>query len=294
MVPENELPDFDAQWNFGNPAASEQTFRSILAEQMAAPLDYRLALRTQIARTLGLQRKFDEAHALLDEVERELSNGGVARIRYLLERGRVLNSSSRALEARPLFMQAMELARAQAQDRLAVDAAHMVAITLKGQEALAANLEALKMAEASSQEGARKWKGSLYNNIGWSYHDLGDYHQALTLFQKGVEFRRLQGEPVALRIALWTVARTIRSLGRFEDALQQQLDIQQAYPGEHPFVEEEIGECLLALGRADEARAHFAKAYASLKDEPGLTPERVLRLKELAGYGSRPQTLSAP
>ncbi|HVJ14690.1 MAG TPA: hypothetical protein VM686_04590, partial [Polyangiaceae bacterium] len=101
MVPENELPDFDAQWNFGNPAASEQTFRSILAEQMAAPLDYRLALRTQIARTLGLQRKFDEAHALLDEVERELSNGGVARIRYLLERGRVLNSSSRALEARP-------------------------------------------------------------------------------------------------------------------------------------------------------------------------------------------------
>jgi len=253
MVPENELPDFDAQWNFGNPAASEQTFRSILAEQMAAPLDYRLALRTQIARTLGLQRKFDEAHALLDEVERELSNGGVARIRYLLERGRVLNSSSRALEARPLFVQAMELARAQDQDRLAVDAAHMVAITLKGQEALEANLEALAMAEASDQEGARNWKGSLYNNIGWSYHDLGDYQRALEYFEKGVDFRHQQGRPDLLHVARWAVARTLRSLGRVEEALELQRELKASHDGEDRYVEEEIAECLKALGHTDEA-----------------------------------------
>ena len=281
MKAEKELPDFDAQWNFGNPAASEQAFRSILQQQEQAPADYRLALRTQIARTLGLQRKFDEAHALLDEVETELSGDGVAKIRYLLERGRVLNSSSRPLEARPLFVQAMELGRAQRQDRLAVDAAHMVAITMKGQEALDANLEALKMAEASDQEGGRNWQGSLYNNIGWSYHDLGDYLRALEYFEKGVEFRRQQGKPEPLRIARWTVARTLRSLGRLEEALA----LQRELAGDSPYVEEEIGECLFALGRPDEARSHFESAYRGLKDDAFLQqhePERLARLAELA------------
>jgi tetratricopeptide (TPR) repeat protein len=287
MAAENELPDFDAQWDFGNPAATEQMFRSILAQQQDAPLDYRLALRTQIARTFSLRRKFDEAHALLDEVERELTDDGVPRIRYLLERGRTLNSSSRPLEARPLFVRAMELARAQHQDRLAIDAAHMVAITLKGQQALDANLEALALAEASTQEGGRKWKGSLYNNIGWSYHDLGDYQRALEYFEKGVEFRRQEGKPGPLHIARWAVARALRSLGRFEEALARQREL-TSDAGNDPYVEEEIGECLLALGRDDEARSHFARAYDVLKDDAGLqqsAPERLARLAMLAGHG---------
>lgn len=280
----NELPDFDAQWNFGDPAGSEQSFRALLADCPDAPPEYLLALRTQIARALGLQRKFDEAHALLDEIERALGEAPLPRIRYLLERGRALNSAGRSDDARPLFEAACALAQQQRQDRLAVDAAHMVAITLRGREALEANLRALDMAEVSDQEPARRWRTSLHNNIGWSLHDLGDYERALEHFQHAVELRRKQGAAAPLRIARWAVGRTLRSLGRFSDALALQLELEPA----SPYVEEEIGECLLALGRTDEARSHFASAYAGLKDDADLQRREPDRLARLAALSASP------
>ncbi len=52
------------------------------------------------------------------------------------------------------------------------------------------------------------------------------------------------------------------------------------------YVEEEIGECLLALGQIEEARPWFAVAYRRLQREAWLRaeePERLARLKELGG-----------
>src|SRR5262249_52931333 len=55
------LPDFDALWNYDQPAETERAFREALARtEAAALLGYRLELLTQIARTQGLQRRFDE------------------------------------------------------------------------------------------------------------------------------------------------------------------------------------------------------------------------------------------
>jgi hypothetical protein len=51
------------------------------------------------------------------------------------------------------------------------------------------------------------------------------------------------------------------------------------------FVFEELGECLLALGRADEARPYFAQAYAELSQDEWLAdnePARLERLKALS------------
>jgi hypothetical protein len=45
-----------------------------------------------------------------------------------------------------------------------------------------------------------------------------------------------------------------------------------------------MGECLLLLNRAAEARPYFARAYAVLSQDPWLAenePERLRRLKEL-------------
>jgi hypothetical protein len=50
------------------------------------------------------------------------------------------------------------------------------------------------------------------------------------------------------------------------------------------FVFEEIGECLLLLNRAEEARRYFAKAYEILSQDAWLAekePERLARLKSL-------------
>jgi hypothetical protein len=94
--PRADLPDFDAMWDYNQPAQTERAFREVLRQtEDAADAAYRAELLTQIARTLGLQRRFDEAHALLDQVEPMLAGGGmdVPRVRWLLERGRTLNSS---------------------------------------------------------------------------------------------------------------------------------------------------------------------------------------------------------
>jgi DNA-binding phage protein len=89
--------DFDAKWNFEKPDSTEAVFRTYLpAARASGDADYLAQLLTQIARTQGLQRKFAEAHATLDEVEPMLGvTLAVARVRYLLERGRPAPSSSR-------------------------------------------------------------------------------------------------------------------------------------------------------------------------------------------------------
>ncbi len=110
MSPQN-LPDFDSLWDYSHPDQTEIKFRKVLLQIPENDPAY-LELLTQIARTQGLQRKFDEAHQTLDQVEKALDeNPSRAKVRYLLERGRVFNSSGHADEARPFFEQALDLAK---------------------------------------------------------------------------------------------------------------------------------------------------------------------------------------
>ena len=218
-----------------------------------------------MSRAVGLQRRFEEAHAILDEAEALLEQAGaLARIRYRLERGRVHNSAGETAKAREFFQQAWEMARAVAEDgyavdAAAVDAAHMLAIAAESQdETLAWNERALELAQGSDDE------------------------RALAERQKRSATRET-------RIARWCVARCLRSLGRLEEALAQQralLAEEEALGEGSGFTWEEIGECLLALGRDAEARPHFAQAYAALSQDAWLVAEegaRLARLRRLGG-----------
>src|SRR5574341_847248 len=93
--------DFDSLWDYSDPHQTEIRFREILLQVPEQNHAY-LELLTQIARAQGLQRKFDRAHQTLDQVERRLGKyASRARVRYLLERGRTLNSSGNPDAARP-------------------------------------------------------------------------------------------------------------------------------------------------------------------------------------------------
>lgn len=282
-------PDFDSLWDYSNPKTTETKFRGLLP-QLEMGTSARLELLTQIARTQGLQHMFDEAHHTLDEVERDLEEtDSRAKVRYLLERGRVFNSSGKAGEARPFFDEAFDMAKRLGEDFYAVDAIHMLAIVSEPASALTLNLQAIQLAESSGQEKARNWLGSLYNNTGWAYHDIGDYESALEIFQKAESFFRSKGGEEKIRIAVWTVARCLRSLNRIEEALSKQKALKDELEsaGESDgYVYEEIGECLLALKRDDEAKLYFSKAYEILSADEWLAekePERLNRLKELSG-----------
>jgi tetratricopeptide (TPR) repeat protein len=285
------LPDFDSLWDYAQPDQTETKFRAILL-QIPEDDPALLELLTQIARAQGLQYKFEKAHQTLDQVERRL--GGVAsrpQIRYLLERGRLYNSSGDLEQAHPCFEQALDLATQLNEDFYAVDALHMLAIAAPPNQSLTLNRQAIQRAASSADARARNWLGSLYNNVGWTYHDMGEYSSALEAFEKAEAYRRAKGSVPEMRIAVWCVARALRSLNRVEEALSKQLKLKGEFEsaGESDgYVFEEIAECLLALKRAEEARPYFSKAYEILKKDDGLVerePERLERLKIFGKVG---------
>jgi tetratricopeptide (TPR) repeat protein len=282
------LPNFDDLWDYNKPDASEIKFRALLprAEQHE-DRSYLVQLLTQIARAEALQRKFAEAHQTLDRAQALLTDDMTrAKIRYVLERGRVFNSSNHPDEARRLFLDAWEQASTAQEDFYAIDAAHMLGIVEPPEQKMTWNLKALTLTEQTSDTRARKWAGSLCNNIGWAYHDAGDYAQALEYFQKALAFQQATGKPDEIRIARWAVARAQRSLGEIQTALATQrvlLEELESSGETDGYVNEELGECLLALGQANGATPYFARAYAELSKDPWLAeaePARLQRLKE--------------
>lgn len=284
------LSEFDRLWNFGDPAGTEAKFRELIPAAEAESPSLLAELLTQVARTQGLQRKFDEAHATLDDVEAMLPETSArARVRCLLERGRVFNSSGHPADARPLFLAAWDLARDAGEDGLAVDAAHMLGILAPPAEALRWNETAIAYAEQSASEKAKRWLGPLYNNTGWTYFDGGDPARALEIFEKARAWFEQYGGPNQIRIARWTVARAHRALGRTEEALQAQQTLlreREATGEPDGYVFEELGECLLALDRPAEASPYFRQAHALLSQDPWLAekePERISRLGRLGG-----------
>ena len=111
----------------------------------------------------------------------------------------------------------------------------------------------MELARSSPDPAAQRWVASVANNMAWAKHDAGAYEEALELFSLALVERERQDDPGRTRIARWSVARCLRSLGRTEDALaeQQSLSAELEALGEtDEYVTEEIAECLRALGRA--------------------------------------------
>jgi tetratricopeptide (TPR) repeat protein len=212
-------------------------------------------------------------------------------VRYLLERGRVFNSSQQPERATPLFLAALDRARACGEDFLAIDAAHMLGIAAPAAERLQWNLQAVSMTEATTDARSKRWLASLYNNIGWTYHDRGDYARALEYFQKALPAWVTRGDASAILAARWSIARTLRSLGRYDEALA----IQRALLAENErsgtvdgFVFEELGELTLARGDAVGAKPWFAQAYAALSADSSFVADEPARLERMRKLGEAP------
>ena len=248
-------------------------------------------IMTQIARTHGLELHFEAADDVLDEVDAAITPAmPVAYVRSRLERGRVRNSAGDPAAAVPHFEAALQAASAAGLDNLAVDAAHMLGIATSGDESIAWNEKALAMAEASSDPVARGWAGSLYNNLGWTYHDRGDHAQALDMFARCRAVNEAAGRTDRANIARWSMAKMYRFLGRIDEALAVHYELlnQPGYRGtaSEGYANEEIAECLLSQGEADEARGHFARAWALLHTDPWLQRDEAPRLQRLHDLGT--------
>jgi tetratricopeptide (TPR) repeat protein len=280
--------ELDALWDFGDPAGSEQRFAAAVERALRGDERILVEALTQVARAQGLQLRFEDAERTLDDAEGALRPGDDrGRVRILLERGRVANTAGRPGRGADSFLAAWELARSAHQDALAVDAAHMLGIVVPPDGARMWNERAMALARSSNDPDAQRWVASLANNMAWARHDAGDYEDALALFRIALAERERQDDPVRTRIARWSVARCLRSLGRADEAIAEQRSLAaelEAVDGIDSYVTEEIAECLVALGWTDEARPVFARAYAELSADDELRsrePERLERLRAL-------------
>ena len=269
----------DDLWDFDDPSASEARFR-VAIESAGDDGDSVAAdeARTQLARSVGLQGRFAEGHEILDRLDADHPAEDRVRVRARLERGRLLRSSGDAPASVGPFAAAWELARTLGEDGLAVDAAHMLALVDAPPGEKMWHTRALDLADTSSDPNARRWRGSLWNNIGWARFDAGNFDGALAAFETALSARREQDKPRETRIAEWCIARCLRALGRPAEALaiHERLAVETAAAGETEdgYGAEETGECLLALGREAEARPHFARAAELLAADAGLAATR--------------------
>ncbi len=264
------MPDaeFDALWDFDDPAGSEERFRAAV-ERARATGDRSVAEAwTQLARSQGLQRRFADADHALDEAEVALRpDDRRGRIRIELERGRVANTAGRPGRGARRFRRAWDLARDANEDALAVDAAHMLGIVEPPEPARAWNDRAMELARASADPAARRWVGSLANNMGWACHDAGDLDGAISLFEQSRDAFLADGRVDRARVARWSIARCLRSHGKVVEALAAQTELLaelDALGETDGYVLQEVAECLLALGRDEEARPFLARASAAL------------------------------
>jgi tetratricopeptide (TPR) repeat protein len=282
------MEDFDKLWNYNAPADTEIKFREVLDKSENASPDYRLQLMTQIARTFSLRGMFAEAHQLLDTVKPQLTeHTPTAKVRYFLERGRTFNSSGDKASAKVKFDLAENFSRLISNDFYTLDAMHMLAIVAPPTEAVGINEHALLFAEKSNQEKAKRWLGSLYNNLGWSYFDLKEHEKALSIFLRALQWREQQQSATEIFIAKWCVARALRALNRTDDSLKIQLALfeESVTTGNSDgYVHEELGELFLLKGDKLKSVFHFQKAYEMLSSDRHLQQhekERIERIKQL-------------
>jgi tetratricopeptide (TPR) repeat protein len=290
-LPADYSARLDALWTFEQPAESEMRLRTEASRHAPGSREGAEAA-TQIARALGLQRRFAEADRTLDTVKLTLARQPArVRVRYLLERGRRDNSSGSPSKAFAWFERALT---ASADDTLPgadfyrVDALHMLAITAPPSRQLALNLHALAAADAAQDARTRGWRAPLLNNLGWTMHERGDDPAALAYWQDALAAFEAKHDVRSTRIARWTVARGLRSVGRLDEAeaiqraLADELDTAHAPDG---YVFEELAEIAVARGDRVAAQSWAGKALALLSKDAGFRasePARLARLADLA------------
>ena len=113
----------------------------------------------------------------------------------------------------------------------------------------------------------------MLKEFGWSWFESGDYPAALRSFRRALLYRQEQKVAAETRVAKWCGARTLRFVGRTEEALRMRRRLSTDWRrarGKAGYAYEELEECLLALGKSREARGFFRVAYAELSKHPWL------------------------
>ncbi|GFT08573.1 uncharacterized protein NPIL_567861 [Nephila pilipes] len=290
-----KLENFDDLF-VGHPSEIEDNLSMLLSQAQA--LENRsiyLQILSQIALAQAMQKEFTEAHRTLDKAEASLtSEYELARVRILLERGRVFHQSGNIDEALPLFKRSYKLSEEHKFDFHTVNAAHMVAIVEESvDEKIKWNKKAIDLAQKTQDKKAYTWLGALYNNLAQSYIEAKQYSEAHSAFEKCKKYAEEKGDMIVVRGAKWGIARSLRSLELLDNALEMQLALLEEYEtiakkGELPIELIVVGRGMIYEELTEIHLANVKKfsvlAYQDLSQDPWfvkLEPKRLEKMKQL-------------
>jgi len=291
-----KLQILDPVWDSLNLAATEAKFRDLLPDAqrlMGTDRVYLIELLTLIARAEALLSKIPEALETLKIAEKFLSNQEVvypvsAKIRWLLERGRIYILQKTPSQARLLFAEALNLAITSGEDYYAVDVAQMMAMVEPQKVQQEWIVRAIGIAENSSSLRTKEWLGSLYTTLGWKRFDLRQYEKSLESFKTALSHFKVHGTKREIFVARWSTGKVLRAMGKTEEALS----IQQALLAELGVdglrdgrLYEEIAECLQTMKREKEAQLYFEFAYRELSKDEWVADNQPVMLKRMKSLG---------
>ena len=122
---------------------------------------------------------------------------------------------------------------------------------------------------AEEREGASYWLGPLLNNLGWEYYEAADYALALDAFERALRAReRDPANASAIEIARYAVGKTLRALGRADEAiplLEQAVAWAEREGRPDGWFHEELAEEYAAAGRPEDAREQARRAISLLE-----------------------------
>lgn len=272
-------------WAFDDLEGTLLDFRQLRALLRGAGKPDDVALvDTQIARALALQGQVQPAQELLLSLR---STSTLVVAYSLLERARIHAQLGQHSAAERQFGQAFRYSAAQRLDALAVEAAWLAAGVSLAPGGPRAWLEsALTYAESAPGAAARTWRTTLCLDWGWAELRANAPGKALPLFQRAVELSREAGKAGAHRNAQYALAHSYRRLARYADALSLLVPLQEWHRDQRAsraggLVQEELAECLLALGDRPRARAHFRSAHGLLSQDAWIAAHQPQRLQRL-------------
>jgi tetratricopeptide (TPR) repeat protein len=278
-------------WDFDDLGATALRLRQQLA--LEASDAGQSEVLTQLARVEGLRGDFDAGEQLIEEAETLAGGSDVARARIDLERGRLHRSSGNVEAALPLFESAFATALEAGETFIAVDAAHMAALAAPDRDGFVAwTRRGIDLAEVEGEAGY--WLGPLLNNLGWEYYEADEYSEALDAFERALRARERDPENrAAIEIARYAVGKTLRALGRSEDAvplLEQAVAWAECEGAPDGWFHEELALEYAEVGRDADAGEQARLALPLLREaDPSLAEnaDREARLRELAGATPR-------
>lgn len=291
-----KFPNLDQLWNPADLSGSKAAFQALLPDAQNLPgkdRSFLIQLLSFIGRSEAFLEKYIQARASLEKAEELLEEGQTsyqvsAKIRWLIEKGRLHILEKTPSQARRLFSEAWTLAIHSGEDYFAVEIAQLMAATEPQKVQQEWIVRAIEIAEASPLPETKSWLGGLYTSLGWKLYDLRQFEKSLETFQKALRNLKALGTPREAFVAQWSIGKILRALGRTEEAvsihraLLAEVGIGGAPDGR---LYEELAECLHTLKHTTEAQLYFELAYRELSNDEWVKDNQPLNLKRMKDLG---------